>query len=69
MKVLMTVYLGFTRETEHTCHVELLSCGAGRISCPECGGDGDWAKYLPEPSSEPCPCVACKGTGKILISV
>lgn len=65
----MAVYLGFTRETEHECEVESLSCGAGRTICPECGGDGDWTKYHPEPDTGPYPCVTCKGTGKIFVSI
>ena len=64
----MIVYLGTKKETEHECEVEILPCGAGRITCPECGGDGDWTKYHPEPDSGPYQCVDCKGTGKILVS-
>lgn len=65
----MRVYLGFSRETEHECMVEILSCGAGQITCYECDGDGDWTKYHPEPNTGPHVCVTCKGTGKIFISV
>lgn len=67
--VRMTAYLGFLRTTEVECDVEILECGAGRVACFECGGDGDWGKFLPEPTNERYPCVQCKGTGKQLISI
>jgi hypothetical protein len=62
-------YFGFLRETEIEVHPIDLSCGAGQIDCPECGGDGDWTKYHPEPEKGPYQCVVCKGTGKVLISI
>lgn len=65
----MTAYLGFRRETEVGCCVEDVGCGAGRVTCFECGGDGDWTKFHPEPETGPFPCVACKGTGWIMISI
>lgn len=52
--------------------VEDLSCGAGRIKCIECGGDGDWTKFHPEPhlfEGRPLRCVQCKGTGYQLVSI
>ena len=69
----MIGYFGHLRSTE--VEVEILNpveaaiTGAGKITCPECGGDGDWSTFLPEPSNEPCPCVVCKGTGLTYISV
>jgi hypothetical protein len=54
----MLIWRGFSRETEVAVEVELLGCGAGRIVCRECGGDGDWLKFH-----------QCKGTGWVLVSV
>lgn len=65
----MTVYCGFLRETEVVTDVELLACGAGRIKCLECGGDGNWGKFAPEIVGPDCKCVDCKGTGYQLVSV
>lgn len=65
----MIAYLGFRRETEIEVEPEDLGCGAGRVTCFECGGDGDWTKFHPEPELGPYPCVECKGTGKVLISI
>lgn len=67
--VTMQVDRGFSRETVVMCVVDLSSGIAGQIACIECGGDGDWSKFLPEPSDEPCPCVECKGTGRIYVSI
>lgn len=42
---------------------EIIQC-----DCPECGGDGDWTKFMPEPEIRThgeFPCVECKGTGRI----
>lgn len=39
---------------------EIIEC-----DCPECGGTGDWTRFLPEPQDERCPCVDCKGTGRV----
>lgn len=66
---MMVVYCGFHRNTEVACEVEDLGVGAGRIVCLECGGDGDWTKFHPEPETGPHPCVDCKGTGYQLVSV
>lgn len=47
-------------------NVEIVMPGVGITDCWECGGDGDWTKFYPEPETltEPLPCVNCKGTGK-----
>lgn len=67
----MTLFLGFSRETELEQEVEDLGCGAGRTACPECEGTGDWTRFHPEPESldGPLACVDCKGTGYILVSI
>ena len=67
----MTAYLGWKRETEVSVSPCDLGCGAGEVACFECGGDGDWTKFHPEPHklSAPMKCVECKGTGKVLVSV
>jgi hypothetical protein len=64
----MQVDRGFSRETVVMCDVDLSSGVAGQIACIECGGDGDWGKFMPEPVTEPCPCVECKGTGRVWVS-
>ena len=65
----MVAYFGFKRETQVIVQVEDMGCGAGKITCVECGGDGDWTKFHPEPHLGPFPCVDCKGQGWILISI
>jgi len=48
-----------------------LGGGVGVINCIECGGDGDWSKYHPEPETlteHEKLCVNCKGTGRRHIS-
>ncbi|WP_291712003.1 hypothetical protein [Bradyrhizobium sp.] len=67
----MTVYVGWSRNTEVTVEIADLGCGAGEIVCLECGGDGDWTKFYPEPETltEPMRCVDCKGTGRQLVSI
>jgi hypothetical protein len=67
--MLMIAYLGHHRNTEVDVQVKDVGCGAGRVTCFECGGDGDWTKFHPEPELGPFPCVACKGTGQVLISI
>lgn len=63
----MIVYLGFSRTTEVEVKPIDHGCGAGQVSCFECGGRGIWDYMVPlEPASD---CVACKGTGKIYISI
>lgn len=66
---IMTIYCGFKRETEVNCDVTVLACGAGEIRCLECGGDGNWGKFAPEIVGIDAPCVDCKGTGRMLVSV
>jgi hypothetical protein len=46
-------------------------CGAGQIDCRECGDDGDWLKFHPQPELHPegFACVECKGTGRVLVSI
>lgn len=67
----MVAYLGHSRTTEVAVEPSDLGCGAGEIPCFECGGDGDWTKFHPEPKtlSEPLKCIDCKGTGRVLVSV
>lgn len=67
--VAMTAYRGHLRSTETPCVVEDLGAGAGRARCFECGGDGDWTKFHPEPELGPFPCVECKGSGSVLVSI
>lgn len=65
----VVVDFGLNRETVVACQIE--DCGvAGRITCMECGGDGDWKKFHPEPETiiGPYPCVDCKGTGRVYVS-
>lgn len=65
----MVAYVGWRRDTEVVCEVESLDGVAGRVPCFECGGDGDWTKFHPEPETGPYPCVECKGTGFVLVSI
>ncbi len=63
----MTVWCGSTRETAVDREVVDLGCGAGRITCLECGGSGWWA--FAEPEIPGAACVVCKGTGWSLVSI
>lgn len=67
----MTAYLGFSRMTEVEVEPVDLGCGAGEVPCFECGGEGDWTKFHPEPETlgGPLQCVDCKGTGRVLIAI
>lgn len=67
-EAVMHIDRGFSRETVVMCEVDLSSGIAGQIACIECGGDGDWGKFMPEPVDGPCPCVECKGTGRVWVS-
>jgi hypothetical protein len=60
----MLVYCALNCDTAVETYVEGLGCGAGRIKCLECGGDG---KSLGEemPGVEMCS----KGSGYQLVSV
>lgn len=63
----MIVYLGTKRETEVEAEIEDLGLGAGRTTCFECEGTGDWTRFHPE--NMPMQCVDCKGTGLVLVSI
>ena len=63
----MIAYLGWSRATEVEVEPIDLGCGAGQVACFECGGDGDWTKFVPELGPQQCVC--CKGTGRVLISI
>jgi hypothetical protein len=65
----MLVYSATDNETAVECEVTDLGCGAGRIKCLECGGDGNWGKFAPELVGADAPCLDCKGTGWQLVSV
>jgi hypothetical protein len=65
----MIAYLGFKRTTEIEVEPIDLGCGAGEVACFECGGDGNWGKFAPEIVGADCPCVECKGTGRVLVSI
>ncbi|VIO73846.1 hypothetical protein [Bradyrhizobium ivorense] len=68
---IMQVDRGFSRETVVMCDVGASAGIAGKTACFECGGDGDWTKFHPEPQSldAPMQCVNCKGTGKVWVSI
>jgi len=42
---------------------------ADEIACLECGGTGDWTPFLPPGEPGPQPCIDCKGTGRMLVSI
>lgn len=65
---LMTIYLGFARETELVVDVQDMGCGCGRIICPECDGTGNWGPFYPDPVAWE-DCVVCKGTGYWNVSI
>jgi len=65
----MVAYLGHKRETEVPVQPLDLGAGAGKIMCLECEGTGDWTRFHPEPDTGPHACVACKGTGHVLVSI
>lgn len=73
MKAFMECSFGFSRETHINKIIELVcpAIGAGQMVCQECGGDGDWKKFHPEPELFPngLDCVDCKGTGKVWGSI
>jgi hypothetical protein len=61
------VYCGSRRETEVAVEPVDRGCGAGEIACLECRGTGVWA--FAEPEIPAGPCVDCKGTGRVLVSI
>lgn len=63
----MIGYLGWWRDTEVPVLPRDLGCGAGEVTCFECGGSGDWTQFHPEQVLTQCVC--CKGTGRVLISI
>lgn len=67
----MAVDHGFWRDNTVIRSVDFtaLDCGAGQMLCPECGGDGDWSKFHPEELTGPMPCLDCKGTGRMWVSI
>lgn len=65
----MVAYVGFLRSTPVDVQPIDRGCGAGEVPCFECGGDGDWTKYHPEPEKGPYQCVNCKGTGRVLVCI
>lgn len=74
----MTLYLchymvidrGLDRETTVGALVAKVDDVAGFHVCIECGGDGDWSKFHPEPETVPgLKCVECKGTGQTWVSI
>jgi hypothetical protein len=66
-RVRMTVYAGKNRVTPVSVDIEVVTPGVGRTGCLECHGTGWWAFAEPEIPGEPC--VACKGTGRIWVSI
>lgn len=64
----MLVFCAWNCDTAIECDVVDLSCGAGRIKCIECGGDGR-DKFTPEITGADLKCVDCKGTGRQLVSI
>ena len=67
----MTAFAGRNCDQPIEVQSELLSAGAARVPCFECGGDGDSAKFHSEREKldRAVQCVDCKGTGYVLISV
>lgn len=65
----MQVDRGMMRETVVLCDVDTSAGIAGTIACLECGGDGNWGKFAPEIVGADCPCVDCKGTGIMWVSI
>jgi hypothetical protein len=65
--LLMMVYCALNCDTAVEIDVEDLGCGAGRITCLECGGDGKslWGEAMPGVEM----CIDCKGSGYQLVSV
>jgi len=82
--VIVTVACGALRDTlvrRKADATHLGALGVLQVDCLECGGDGDWGKFVADNAqlcrdltgSYPyvkgsCPCVDCKGTGKVYIN-
>jgi DnaJ-class molecular chaperone len=64
----MTAFVALNGDTPIEVDVERLGGGAGRIRCPECDGSGNLS-HFPPGTARPGPCVDCKGTGLVLVSV
>jgi len=48
----MTAYVGRNGASNPVpVEVERVGAGAGRVTCFECGGDGNWGKFAPEMNS------------------
>lgn len=65
----MTAYVALNNDTAVRCEVIDRGAGAGETACFECGGDGDWGKFYPEPPGHKVNCIDCKGTGRVFVSV
>lgn len=64
----MEIFAGPMRESVGKREVKIVGDGmAGEITCFECSGTGEQS-YGPTPA-ECGPCIDCKGTGRILISI
>lgn len=70
---LAIIAVGMRQETLIEVEVERTHVrGAGITTCWECGGDGDWTKFMPD-AEERAPgsvkCNDCKGSGRRFVSV
>lgn len=65
----MILSMGFKRETIYKAkNVRRITPEIIECDCPECGGDGDWTKHMPDEEECPpnsVPCIVCKGSGRI----
>lgn len=65
----MILSRGFWRSTIcEARHVRRVTPEIIECDCPECGGDGDWGKFMPDEDQwKPgeVPCIDCKGTGRV----
>lgn len=67
--MLMTIFCAHNNDTAVERDVALVGEIAGEIACLECGGTGDWTPFLPPGEPGPQPCIDCKGTGRMLVSI
>jgi hypothetical protein len=65
----MSIYCARNNDSVVEREVVDLDGVAGEIACLECGGTGDWTPYLPPAEPGPQPCIDCKGTGRMLVSI